>query len=540
VFHDFVPAATWREPELLALLSGMRSGELGLDVGGEPPSKAALDAFYARRPPLLTRRFAQAGAATLALHEASSKTGGPLALDLGFDSLVELGSSAPTVTASAAQFGPWLERHRHERFFALALLDGGARGSAHGGPRATIDALLAPLQRLDLERETIVAIVTTGRPHRPARDALDRFLAPPGPFVIIAPDGAAARPTNATAHSTDLAPTLLTLEGLPIDPRVSGRTLFEGLPIDPRRSKRPPSDGVAIEPRASERPPSDGVTIEPRASERPPSDGVAIEPRASSRPPFDAGQAPSPPAATGLRARLTEGRGGRSLRTGPWLYVERDAMGAAHETRPLLFDPRSPRPRDVTNDQPEALERARDELARALSRHRSPETRQSDALAGSRFEPLPPSPRASVRLRFYGGSLRHRVVLRIEKPVWGPGEVAPALRVTPVGLDPDVLYEGPSFVDAAFFTRPELAPGFDLELAPSTTPLRWQLSWDDRPLEGPSWFAGPHGLSLPSLSQGLLDEGTRRFAETFGAPVELSSEHETGVLVLWNELPDPP
>lgn len=489
-FPDYVAAATSHDPELLALLAGMRSGELGLGVG-TPPSKPTLDAFYARRPPLLAPLLRAAGATTLALRErgpASSDTFG--SVDLGFDASIELDKRTAT-----RELGAWIEQHRRERFFVLVQLDAHEPlGLSREGARA-LDPLLGTLRRLDLDRETIVAASTAGGALGEF-DAPERFLRRPSPpLVIVAPNLASpnlassnlASPNLAAgahpelpAYAADLAPTLLALEGLAPDARMSGRALLG--------ASLPPTESLAT------------------------------------------------------RARVTEGRGARSLRSGPFLYVERDARGASGGgARSFLFDAVSGAPpRDHSDERPEMVERLRDDLAREIARHQSAEATDSEALAGSRFTPPPPSPRARVALRFYGGPERHRVTLRIDKPAPSPGEIAPSLRLTAVGLDPSVLYDGPSFVDAAFMTRPDLAAGFDIELAPSTTPLSWHVSWDDRSLEPDAWLAGPFGLGLPGLSEGLRDEATRRFAEGSALPADLAPGRDEGVLVLWQELDAPP
>ncbi|HEU4405308.1 MAG TPA: sulfatase-like hydrolase/transferase [Polyangiaceae bacterium] len=478
-FPDCVAAATWQGPELLAILAGMRSGELGLDVGGPPPSRPSIDAFYARRPPLLAPLLRAAGATTLVVREAGAAAPEAFgSLDLGFDAAIEVGARS-----AAAELEAWLERHRRERFFALVRLRaGGPAGRSNAADaREALEPLFEPLAKFALEGETIVvAVAADGAPG--GTDAPERFLrAPSLPLVIEAPGLAAGPRPEVPAHATDLAPTLLALEGLAAVETMSGRALL--------------------------------------------------------------GPTAAPPESLAARARVTEGRGARSLRSGPLLFVERDAgVGASDEARSFLFDaaPAGAPPRDRSGERPAAAERLRDELAREIARHRSAEATRSEALAGSRFTPPPPSPRARVGLRFYGGPERHRVTLRIDKPAPGPGEIGPTLRITPVGLGPDVLYDGPSFVDAAFLTRPDLAAGFDVELAPSTTPLPWHVTWDDRPLEGHAWLAGPWALGLPALAGGLLDEASRRFAEAAAPPADLSPGRDEGVLVLWQELGVPP
>ncbi len=508
---DFVPAATWRGPELLALLTGMSAGELGLDAGPGPPPKPTLDAFFARRPPLLAPRLHASGATTLALREGPRPRPGSLeSLDGGFETSVELGKGPPA--SLAAEFGAWLERHRRERFFVLAQLAPPEASNALGAPpegsgrtNDALDALLEPLRELGLEHETIVVVAPGAGPEREAPDDPTRFVRVTPPLLIARPDHPPGARPDVVAHTTDVAPTLLALEGLAPDPRMSGRPLFDAAPASPSPERLAP------------------------------------------------------------RARLTEGNNARALRSGPWLYVERDATPAPGESPERGRPQRAPSPgrnaalrrveahsflfdalalgaplRDRSGDRSDVAERLRDDLARELSRHRSADAARSEALAGSRFEPPPPSPRALIRLRFYGAGGRHRVALRIEKPARGPGEIAPTLHITPVGLAPDSLYEGPSFVDAAFATQPELAPGFDLELAPSTTPLSWHISWDDRPLADDAWLAGPYALSLPLVRDGLRGEAARRFAEALALPIGLSPARDEGVLVLWQELPDAP
>lgn len=515
-FADATSAASWTRPGTLAMLTGMRSGELGLDSTSWILPDASVGRFYATAPPLIALSMRAAGVRTKAIVNNYFLTGYARAgLDTGFAAMVDHRDETRDTERIVRDARTFLDRHGDSRFFLFLNFNSPHHpyepGPTHSrkvpkpplGPKhrevraylgeiakddEAIGEVMRKLDELSLRDRTLVVVTadhgeTLSAAHDLMVPDLDQGTKPMRfhhanamfeetariPVLLslpgTLPEGLVV---DSPVQNTDIVPTILALEGLPGDPRQSGRSLL----------------------------------------------------------PLTKGAPPEP-----HRPVVTEGRAARAIRVGKWRYVERDAA-AQHVTsqtdpskkkKEELYDlERDPgERRDLAHEEPEQAAKMREALAKALEKSIAPDARKSAALAGSRHitkeEPHP----SRLHLRFAGAGKSRRFTVSIESPPPEKNAPVPSWKVEPIGLDPEAVVVTERSLTAAITTPRSGAPiGFDLLVDPPATPLVFRFTLDDKPIEASSAlvFAGPWGLAAPSLVGGIRTADDRLLATSETTP----------------------
>ena len=266
-------AASWTRPGTLAMLTGERSSELGIDTSNwvQPLDKVAH--YYASDPPLLPRILQRSGVTTAAFVNNFFMTGyANVGLDMGFERVTDHRYRTRDTALITYDAFTWLDAHAADRFFLflnynsphgpydptkemLARIPPPPAGPHDGQVRAymaeaakddtAIGVVLDKLESLGLDASTLIVVSADhGETLSAAHDASIvmgtdkvpmRFHHAVGnfeettriPILMALPrvlDG--GRAIHDRARSIDIAPTILALEGIEPDPRMSGRSLL--------------------------------------------------------------------------------------------------------------------------------------------------------------------------------------------------------------------------------------------------------------------------------------------------------------------------
>ena len=493
-FTHAYSAASTTGPGTLAMLSGARSSELGLDTQRAlHPSDVAR--FYASDPPLLPLLARRHGASTHAFSNDAFMLGyAPGGVDMGFEHAVHPGDRTRGALEITRDASAWLEANKETRFFLfvnyafrpephdpppqfLARVPPPPAGPADPAARLymaeaaendeAIGVLLRSLAVAGLRERTIVVVTAAhgetlssahgGRSERGRVQARLHHVASHYeemtrvPILIVAPGLLPEdRAVTARVRSVDLAPTIAELLGLEASTRFSGRSLV-GL-----------------------------------AKGRPES---------------------------GERVVVTEGRGTRAIMHGRYrLVVREDAaptmtsasrtVTADEQLFDLVEDPGERR--DLARDRPELVAEMRARLVAAI---------EGAPVAGSLAAGPPGAEGARppvICLRLVGGGRARRVSGAIT--IGDPRNKARAFTVEPVQLGPDAIKMAAEKVEVAVTTRTEAAVGFDIVVDPPSTPVTWELYLDDQPWPEDAVFGGPYGLLAPALRRGLNTDASRLLA----------------------------
>jgi arylsulfatase A-like enzyme len=269
-FQHAWSAAAWTRPGTLAMLTGERSSELGVGTTSWVLQPGEATRFYASDAPLLPRVFRRNGAITAGFVN-NFFMGGYVAvgLDMGFERLTDHRYRTRDTAEITKDALGWLDGHARDRFFlfvnynsphepfdppkeVLARVPGPPAGPADRQVReymaeaakddAAIGELLAKIEALGLSRSTLVLVTADhGETLSSAHDGRGmermpvRFHHAVGNYeettripIVMALPGVleGGRAVGENVRNTDLAPTLLELEGLEADPRMSGRSLL--------------------------------------------------------------------------------------------------------------------------------------------------------------------------------------------------------------------------------------------------------------------------------------------------------------------------
>lgn len=507
-FTHAYSAASWTRPGTLAMLSGARSSELGIDATAFVPPVQQVNRFYASDPPLLSLALRQRGAATRAFVNNYFIVGyAPIGIDLAFERVVDHRYRTRDTDAITADARRWITENARQRFFAFVNYNsphepyeppGQYLARVTGSPAApkdeiarrymaeaakddaAIGELLKTLEETGLRDQTIVVVTadhgetmssahsgTSGLDKTPIRyhHSVSNFEETTKIPIVIAAPNLAPREVKARVRSTDLAPTVLELLGIEPHPRMSGRSL------------------LALATGASE--PDERVVV-------------------------------------------SEGRGTKAVMHGRYRLLVREGLGRIvidkDETREtdvelydLVDDPGERH--DLAPQRPDLVAEMRARLGAAL---------ENVAVAGASVASEPG--RAPVlHLRFAGGDRTRRVSGTI---VIGNGKESkpPTCEVKPVELGRETFKARGCEIELALRTSPEVAVGFDLLVDPPGTPVTWTFWLDDRPWPREAVFGGPFGLLAPSLSSGLAGEEARQAAQAFMLPT-IDPRRDVGVFV---------
>ena len=544
-FQHAWSAAAWTRPGTLAMLAGARSSELGVDTTAWvlPASQPAR--YYASDPPLLPLIFRKSGAETAAFVNNFFMAGyAAVGVDMGFERLTDHRYRTRDTDAIAHDAMTWLDGHAADRFFLFVnfnsphepydpvpellarvpttpngtALEPEVRAYMAEGAKddAAIGLLLARIEALGLTKSTLVVVTSDhGETVSLAHDAIGlgrmpmRFHHAVGnyeettrvPIVMALPgvlEGGGAVADH--VRSVDIAPTVLEVEGLEADPRMSGRSM---LPLAQGRHEAAPRL-VISEGRASRavlwsnwrfivhEPPSRGA-----ATARDPGAGA---PPKKSAPKKDAGD-----------HATTD---------------DSDEPKFEDELYELASDPGERH--NVAHQHPDVVAELRARLAAGLAN-----TPAADAQTAP-----PEGPPPILRVRFAGGGQVHRVTGAFTV---GDGRRVAMAVVDPVGIAREALRvqatgaAGPTaasrqVVDFALSTSPQAAVGFDMKVDPPGAPVTWQLFLDDAPWPEGRTFAGPFGLPAAAAREGVASDDARDELYAPGPP-EIDPARDLGVFL---------
>ncbi|HEY8040828.1 MAG TPA: sulfatase [Polyangiaceae bacterium] len=490
-------AGAWTRPGTLAMLTGERSSELGIDTLAWLLPVEAVSRYYASDPPLLPLVLRRDGVATAAFVNNFFMAGYvAVGVDMGFDRVTDHRYRARDTAEITRDAVDWMEANAGTRFFLFVNYN-----SPHepydppkellarvppppAGPRdrqvraymaegakddAAIGTLLDELDKLGLTRSTLVVVTSDhgetlsaahnayGLEHMPMRfhHAVGNFEETTRVPIVLALPGVVdgGRAVTDRVRNVDLAPTVLELEGLEADPRMSGRSLM------------PLVRGV---------------------------------------------KEPEP------RVVVTEGRGSRSILWDRWRLVVHETPGYDDGLYDLQDDPGERR--NVARLRPDVLAEMHARLAAAVAN-----VPAADAPAATQG----PGALPTVHLRFAGAGAVHRVSGAL---VVGDGKHGATILLDPFGVARDTLrVDGPR-IDFAMATAADALVGFDLRIDPPGAPVAWTLFLDDAPWPDHATFAGPFGLPAVAARAGIAGDDAR--AEVYAArfPV-VDPSRDLGVFV---------
>ena len=582
-FQHAWSAAAWTRPGTLAMLCGERSSELGMDTTAWVLPAGEASRYYASDPPLLPLVLRKSGVVTAAFVNNFFMSGyAAVGVDMGFERLTDHRYRTRDTDAISHDALGWLDAHAADRFFlfvnfnsphepydpipellaripkapAGTALDAQVRAYMAEGAKddAAIGLLLARIEALDLTKSTLVVVTSDhgetlssahdgfGLAHMPMRfhHAVGNFEETTRiPIVMALPgvlEGGAAVADR--VRNVDIAPTVLDVEGLEADPRMSGRSM---LPL--ARGRREADPRVVIsEGRASRAILWDHWRFVVH-------DPAAHPPAASRSDPAQAGPLrPSPALGKALSGR-------DSLRRDSLGPDRQGADGENPDEPPVedeLYDLTSdPGERhNVAHQHPDVVAEMRARLAAGLAN-----TPAADAPA-----PPPEGPPPTLRLRFAGAGQVHRVAgtltigdgkhavnvevepagiaresLRVQatatpmaspdadrgrgvraNPGLGVPAAAPGLGVPAAapGLGVPAAAPGATagsreVIDFALATSPDAVVGFDVKVDPPGAPIAWQFFLDDAPWPDDRTFAGAFGLPAIEAREGIASDDAR-------------------------------
>ena len=480
-------AATWTRPGTIAMLAGARSTELGVDVTSWPLKAADVSAYYGSDPPLLPLLLRRQGVVTRAFVNNFFMTGyAEVGLDLGFARVDDERFRTKDTGEITQHATDWLRAHKDERFFVfcnynsphdpydpparfLARVPPPPAGPADEKVRGymaeaakddeAIGELLRTIDGLGLRDRTLIVVTadhgeTLSSAHAaksPPDGVRMRFHHALGDFeetakipVVLSlpgvlPQGEAVHPR---VRSVDLAPTVLELEGMDANPRMSGASLL-GL----ARGEEEPDERVVV----------------------------------------------------------TEGRAMRAVLAGRYRLIVRDppmqkltVNDEEVEVKEELFDLETdPGERvNLAKDRPDLVLEMRARLLAAMTN-----VPAAGTAAASAPELTASAPR--LELRFAGKGEAHRVSGTLTV---GDGAIKATADVAGVGVGPESFRVEGSRIELSLGIPRDGIVGVDLRVNPPGAPVRWELFLDDQPWPAALVYGGPYGLSSPSLLHGVVTD----------------------------------
>ncbi|MBX3217355.1 MAG: sulfatase-like hydrolase/transferase [Labilithrix sp.] len=487
-FTRVYSAGAWTRPAAVAMLTGARERDLGVDVAAGSLGLAPAARSDRSDAPLLPLALGRHNATTRAFVSDVDVANDRLAgAGAGFERVDRRRDDARATTEEAAR---WIRENKDTRFFALVSYDAArgpstspeerAGGAGSAGPSApplrlpvapaaddAVGVLVRALDEAGLRERTIVVVsalhgVTTSPTQAraaPLRARAGFEEATRVPLVVVAPGAIAPGiVVDARVRSTDIAPTILDLLGVEPHARTSGQSLLS--------LTRGQIEGHE-------------------------------------------------------RVVVSEGRDSRAILHGRWRLVVGDdrARAVTDPAKVTLFDVEADpgERRDLSATHPEIVAEMKARLEAAL---------ENVAVAGAPGA-AGPAP-STLRLRFAGGASSRRIsgTIAIGDDTTKPKSVD----VQPVELGRDAFRVEGRKIDVAFRTSPSAPVGFDLVVDPPSAPVRWELWLDDRPWPADAVFGGPFGLPAPLLSAGVATDEARFAARAVGLPV-IAPRSDVGIFV---------
>jgi hypothetical protein len=372
---------------------------------------------------------------------------------------------------------------------------------------AAIGAILERLDALGLTRSTLVVLTADhgetlssahqgfGLGHMPVRfhHAVGNYEETTRIPIVMALPGVldGGRAIRDRVRNVDIAPTVLELEGLEPDAKMSGRSM---LPLARGGDGKDGDARVVL---------SEGRASRALLWEQ----WHLIVHQPVAREAALGQQGDGPPAGA------TEDAGGPPLED--QLFDLKDDPGER---------------RNVARQHPDVVETMKARMAAALAN-----VPAADAPPPPVAEGTPPA----IRLRFLGGGRARRMSGAITV---GDGAHAASVVVEPSGIASDAVHAGAAtgtdggaggrtVVEFALTTAPDQAVGFDLRVDPPGTPVTWRVFLDDAPLPEGAVFAGPFGLPAVSGKQGLTSDEARDEAAAGALPL-IDAARDLGMFVV--------
>jgi hypothetical protein len=248
------------------------------------------------------------------------------------------------------------------------------------------------------------------------------------------------------------------------------------------------------------------------------------------------------------RVVVSEGRGTRAIYSGNLRLVLREGPGQSFTvgdkqmlvTEELYDLDTDPGERvNLAHTEPDKVAEMKARLKAALANVPVAGTRAATQ-APTPAQPPPNAPAPSVdaaqppttpsiALRFAGrGEVRRvRGTITIGDAVTKASDV----RVVPVGLGPDAYRVEAGRVEISLATAKDAVVGLDLRIEPPGAPVRWELFLDDEPWPDDLVFGGPFGLLAPSLRHGIATDDAREAAYAPLVP-EIDPLRDAGLFVV--------
>ncbi len=513
-------AAAWTRPGTLAMLSGARSSELGIETTSWMLQPRDVARFYASDPLLLSLQLRRHDVATRAFVNNYFMVGyAPIGIDMGFERVADHRYRTRDTLEITQDATGWIKENKDTRFFLFVNYN-----SPHepyeppkkllervppppAGPKdpnvrmymaeaakddEAIGVLMSTLEEAGLRDRTIVVLTadhgetlssahqgTSGLEKMPIRyhHAVSNFEETTRvPIVIVAPGLLPAGvEVKARARTIDIVPTIEELLGIEHHPRMSGKSLV-GL----AKGEAEPDERVVV----------------------------------------------------------TEGRSTRAIMHGRHRLLVREGAArttivgdktftADHELFDLADDPGERH--DLAPSQPQLVAEMKARLDAALKN--VPVAGSAAAVAAA-----PVVPSGTLRLRFVGGGLARRVSGTL---VVGDAKTKPkAFDVMPVEVGKDAFKIDGAKVELAFTTTATAPVGIDVTVDPPGVPVTWDLYLDDRPWPDEAVFGGPYGLLAPVLRKGVAtDEGRAAAGASLLPPID--PRRDTGLFVVRERKGDP-
>lgn len=532
-FTHAYSAGSWTRPGTVAMLSGMRSTEAGLDplpwVLPEPMAAA----YYRSDPSMLPLVLRRDGVATRAFVNNYFMVGyAPVGVDMGFERVDDHRYRTKDTGEITRDALAWLKRNKDQRFFAFCnynspheplepptrFLDKVA-DPKDGGPRdpmvrmymaeaakddEAIGVLMHALDELGLRKSTLVIVTadhgetlsaehsgTSKLDHMPIRyhHAVTNYEETTRIPILMSLPG--VLPENlevkARVRNIDIAPTIHEILGHEKPAKVTGLSMM------------PLVRGVKED----------------------------------------------------ERVVLTEGRATRGLIAGKWRAIFRDGASqttcypngarnadgtekcitVAEELFDLDADPGERH--NVAKSHGDVMEEMRARLAAAKKNVAVAGTTASTAattapitakLPVANAEPHEDGP-PRLRFRFAGAGGAHRVSGRVS---FAPSTT---LSWVPIGIPTSAIHEAGPSLEIALTTAADGVVGLDVVPTPPQAEVRWDLFLDDAPWPELAVFAGPFGLFDARVARGLVTEEARELAFAHTVPT-IDAARDLGLFIV--------